>query len=200
MKTIITLLITAVLTLNVNAQSNPEKFTIEFLGVKIDGPLEACAQKFVAKGFKIVKREGNVYTMSGLIKSQSSELYLIGTPTSKLACKVSIYFPEDASWYGIKSDYESFKSLLVRKYGEPANDYHFFSSPYYEGDGYETTAVKIEKCHYAAFWNEEPSENSSGYNIILQISKFMQIQMGYENAKNMELKSKEESIIDNKNF
>lgn len=181
-------------------KNNSENFTIEFLGIKIDGPIEECYQKYVTKGFKLVSKEDNYYKLKGIVKNQTVELYLVGTPISKKVCKLAVYFPEQSSWYSIKSDYKDIKSTITEKYGKPTDDYSFFSSPYYEGDGYEETAVKVEKCHYAAIWNEPYGPNTSGYNILVQISKWMQVSLQYENAKNMDIKDKEDKQLDNKNF
>lgn len=201
MKTLITLFALFV-ALNTNAQLNntAEKFTIEFMGVKVDGPIEQCAQKYVAKGFRVNKRESAFYKLTGMVKSQTVELYLIATPITKKVCRLAVYFPEQISWMSIKSDYKDLKKTIIDKYGDPKDDYNFFSSPYYEGDGYETSAVKIEKCHYAAIWQEEPGPSTTGYNILLQISKWMQVTLQYENAKNMDIKEREDKQLDNQNF
>lgn len=62
--------------------------------------------------------------------------------------KVTVLTTVYSSWRAIHSDYNEFKRVYEQKYGHPDVDYHFFSSPYELGDGYETTAVKLNKCYY----------------------------------------------------
>ena len=50
--------------------------------------------------------------------------------------------------------------LFTKKYGEPKDHFEFFSSPYYEGDGYELQALRKEKCNYISFWTLDKGDYS----------------------------------------
>lgn len=49
--------------------------------------------------------------------------------------------------------YRSMKDVLLKKYGAPTNDFEFFNKPYYDGDGYETQAIRVGKATFACFWS-----------------------------------------------
>ena len=94
--------------------------------------------------------------MSVKLKGNSShpalELFAFFSPITKLTWKLVVYLPEQTSWYDLKSQYTQYLDLLIVKYGEPSNNYGFFSNPYAEGDGNEMAAISLEKCTYTASW------------------------------------------------
>lgn len=166
-------------------------FAQEFLGVKVDGTKQEFVAKFVAKGFKVVKVEGgneNATSMKGSYGGTNYELVIINTPVTKKVWKLAVYLPEQTSWYSLKSAYEQYLGVLVSKYGDPNKSYNFFKDPYYEGDGYEMSAVALDKCVFSSFWE----------NIYIEISKYRQVKISYENATNSALDDEEKEKI-NKN-
>lgn len=160
---------------NLNAQ--------EFMGVKVDGSMNNIIQKLSAKGFSVHKKnvDQNNLIMKGNVGSEKVEIYAFFTPISKVCWKLKVFLPEQTTWYKLKSQYESMLENLTEKYGEPTNTYNFFSSPYYEGDGYEMSAVALEKVTYSAFWKE----------VYIEITKFKQVAVNYENEVNTEKMSEE---------
>lgn len=168
-------------------------FSQEFLGIKVDGPKQEVVNKFIAKGFRVKTIKGgseNVTSMEGNYAGTNYEINIVNTPTSKKVWKIAVYLPEQSNWYSLKSSYEKYLETLTEKYGQPTKSYGFFSSPYYEGDGFEMTALAIEKCNYAAYWLD--------IIMSIEISKYKQIKISYENAVNSELDDQEREKI-NKN-
>jgi len=166
----------------------------EFMGVKVEGDKATFISKFKAKGFIITRAENsNVVTMKGTVGGKQYELLISSTPKTKQVWKVSVYLPEATSWSTLKSEYEDYLGILTEKYGEPEKKYSFFSSPYDEGDGYEMSAIKLEKCNYSAFW-------SSSVGIYIAISKFQQVRISYENEKNSALDDLEKKQINSQIF
>jgi len=182
-----TLLISSLLLLasfTVIAQTKPAP---EFMGVKIDSTMDYCIKQFLGKGFTLVKKDANITSMTGKLGADEIELYIIASLASKKVWKTAIYFPKYTDWASLKSKFTGLKDIMDNKYGTPKNDYHFFASPYEEGDGYEMTAVAVEKCDYFVAWQSE--ENN--YTISLDISKFKQPRVSYENSANAEQNRKE---------
>jgi len=169
-----------------SASSKAKDTSIYFNGVKVDGKITQFVEKLKLKGFTVSKTIKNGYVMSGKFLGKTIELYIFGTPTSKLVTHVDAYFPKQTEWYTIKNEYETLKEKVTGIYGNPSEDFAFFSSPYYEGDGYEESAVKIGKCVYSSYW-----DNSNFWSIILTIEKYMQVSISYENSKNMKIREKE---------
>ena len=197
MKKIISVLFAFVISFTVFAQNNSEH--LKFMGIPINGTCYQLAQKIAAKGFQLKPIEGKAATPSSThIKLMGTfagidncEIYVIGTKGTKTAWKVVVYLPEEDKWSDIKYQYNKFKESLEKKYGEPDDDFHFFSSPYYEGDGYEMSAIELEECHYSAFWDN---------GIYIMISKFCQVKICYEDPINSEKDEKYREIIMDKDL
>lgn len=166
-------------------------YSQSFNGVPISGDLPTAISRFKAKGFIVKKLYDNSVIMQGTLSNNQVDLFIFTTPKSKQIFKIALYFPKKISWLSLKEEYDKYKDILTQKYGEPSNEYDFFSKPYYLGDGYELQAVRMEKCTYATYWMDK-----DGMNISVEISKYEQVNMVYENIKNVELKQKEQGQVD----
>jgi hypothetical protein len=155
-----------------------KSFSQSFNGVEISGNISAAVEKFKLKGFKLSKKEDNVYIMSGELFNEQVELFLFATPITRQYAKCVVYFPE-SSWYSLKRDYNKFVELFDEKYGYHTSQYEFFSEPYYEGDGYELNALMLEKCTYITYWV------LSKVSMAVEISKHKQVKLVYENNATM---------------
>lgn len=168
-----------------------------FNEVKIDGSSTEYIAKIKAKGYTVKEyyKNGN----GAILKKDLNELYVFWTPKSKIVYKVTLYLPKKDSWYSIKAEYQKYSDILSAKYGEPNPDnvYAYFSKPYYEGDGYEMSALSLGKVTYFKFWDLSATEN---LQLGLSISKYEQVEISYENHKNTLIKEKEQYDIDNKTF
>ena len=165
-------------------------FAQSFNGVAISGSMQTAVNAFKAKGFVVTDNLQNITVMKGKIQSQTVELYIKVTPKTKQVYAFSMYFPKQISWSGITSEYERLKNILIEKYDQPRNEYDFFSTPYFLGDGYELQALRLEKCTYASYWFDKDNMNVS-----IEMSKYEQVNLAYENVKNVELKSREQGQV-----
>lgn len=165
---------------------------LEFKGIQMKGSINDFADKLVKMGYIIKENTGNVITLEGQFVGKDATIYIAGTPKTNTIWKVMVYLPEVSSWYSIKSDYKYYKDMYTQKYGAPKDVYEFFSKPYYEGDGYEMSALKNDKCHYfSAFHTNEGV-------VVLEISTFKKVRFSYEDNANTELRNKEKdtAVID----
>ena len=167
----------------------------EFLGIEVDGKRDEVIQKFKAKGFIVDGDiEGNVVSMKGSVGNRNFELNIVSTPKTKVVWNFAVYLPKQSTWNSLLDDYTRFKMTLTDKYGNPEKSFDFFSSPYKLGDGYEMTAVAEEKAHYASYWNWKD------YVLSIDISKWKQVKIAYENTNNAKLREKEQKDIDSNIF
>lgn len=171
----------------VNAQS--------FDGVPVSGDLPTAVAKYKAKGYTVSKYIENGVILKGKVAGNSIELFVFTTPKSKKVCKMVAYLDEDISWRSLKYNYNKFYDIFLEKYGEPDSKYDFFSSPYEEGDGYELQAVSLEKATFAAYWLRRDN-----LTVAVEISKYKQIKLVYENNLVMNIRDKEQSEIESKSF
>lgn len=159
-------------------------FSQEFYGIKIEGTRQQLISKYVAKGFVVQTNPAPTSTgvsLKGKVNGKDLEIIIINSPISKLVWKLTVYFPEEVGWYSLKSCYFKYLDVLKEKYGEPESSYSNFVSPYYEGDGYEMSAVSLKKCNYCAFWGD----------MVLSISEFKQVSVMYQNNENAEISQRE---------
>ena len=160
---------------------------IEFKGIPLNGSLSSFVEKMKREGFKFKEYSDNsVAIMEGLFTGKNVEIFVISSSKTKTVWKVSSYYEGKESWLSLKRDYNEMVELFKKKYGEPVKHFEFFSKPYYEGDGYEMQALKKEKCFYASFW-----ETDKG-TMIVEITEWGQIRVGYEDRINIKVKQKEE--------
>ena len=69
------------------------------------------------------------------------------------------------------------------------------TSRYYVGDGFEMQAVEKEKCRFMSFWS-----NIGGASYSVEITKYKQVKITYENDELFRLKDKETLDIKSKIF
>jgi len=201
MKKITLSFIFGLFTLFTSAQSNRAatistfgKEIPEFLGIEVDGKRDEVIEKFKAKGFIVKNDKDNVVSMKGSVGNRNFDLNIVSTPKSKIVRKFAVYLPEQSTWNILLDEYTRYKMTLTDKYGKPESSFDFFSSPYQLGDGYEMTAVAADKSHYAAYWTLK------GYALSIEISKWKQVRIAYENENNSKIAEKEQKDIDSNIF
>lgn len=165
-----------------------------FQGIPIAGTLDSMIISLKSKGFNLDKclEEYDAAIMNGNFAGKQAELYILRTHKSKQVWKIAVYFEENESWYSLKREYYEYKEAYKTKYGKPTDSFEYFVDPYYEGDGYELQALRLDKCTYLSVWELETG------SIGVQLNDSGRLTLGYEDKINRELKNKEEkrSIID----
>ena len=187
MKKINLLITTLLLSLSVFAQGH-----LTFKGLEINGSLAEFSAQLSSMGYTLfyTNDSGDAKVFKGPFAGYDDcKIFVLATPKTKTVWKVAVNFPEQKSWSTLKSMYNNYKVSLTNKYGDPASDYHFFSKPYYEGDGYEFQALRNEKCFYTAMF-----ENDLG-DILIEIDdkdyNSGQVCISYEDKINGELRQSE---------
>lgn len=174
-------------------------FAQSFHGVTLGQSLSATQQVFLNKGFTPLRSVEGIKYMKGTIAGDNYEIALLYTPTSKKVWKIVVYTGPVFSWISLKYQHKKFKDLLTKKYGEPTNDFWYFRSPYYEGDGFELQALRKEAMVSSVFFRD-PEGNS----IFMEMVSFDfgkgQIRIGYENAEAVKLYTAETEKIEKGTF
>lgn len=166
-------------------------FSQSFDGVPISGDLPTAIARFKAKGYTLDKYTSSGVILDGKILSNNIQLFIFVTPKTKKVYKMVAYLDEDISWSSLKYTYMRFLGILTDKYGNPDGSNESFTTPYYEGDGYELSAVGLDKVNYSAYWL-----NKSAMNLGVEISTFKQVKLTYENKELMSLKRTEQAQIE----
>lgn len=158
---------------------------LEFKGVPIDGNIDNFVSELKKQGFEELHRLDAGAIMKGNFTGKDANIYILPSAKTKTVWKVSAQFGEDESWQDLKSYYFEYVKLYASKYGEPSNHFEFFSSPYYEGDGYELQALRKDKCNYLTAF-----ELSNGV-ITISITTQGKVSLSYEDSKNAEIMKQE---------
>ena len=171
-----------------------------FMGIPVSGTLTSFTAQLKAKGFVYVPSESTptFAVLNGTVSNQSVQLMVVGTPTTKMTAKLVVFYPEQATWSTLKSQFEEMTLVFTQKYGTPDETYGFFSSPYEEGDGYEMTAVSVEKSFFMSVW--KPNAKYPNQTLAVRITKSQRVTLVYENNQTMALKDEEQSKIDENTF
>lgn len=197
--TMFLLLLFTLTSLNLEAQypsgvTSPklEEEVSQFMGIPPSGFLNDVIKKFISKGFKLKSfNQDSTYTLlRGYLSDEQIELAILSSIYSKTVWKFVVMLPVRNSWTSIKSEYEKYKGVISNKYGNPNENFEYFRTPYYEGDGHEESAVKLEKVVMSTYWK----------SVCVEISQFMQVWISYENKKNIPIVEKEEQKRNNQIF
>lgn len=109
-------------------------------------------------------------------------LLLMGFFYKNQLVKVSLMTDLLETWYDVKSDYKRICEAFVSKYGKSLMDSKKFTSPYYEGDGYEMQALRLKKLEMVSYWKDayenyisvslESTDEYGYFSIVYEHSKF----------------------------
>lgn len=160
------------------------KTHIKFMGIELNNAVDLAMLDLQKKGFELldIRKEG--YALSGKFMNRNSTIMLHATPKSNNIYKVSIFFSEEKSWYGLKSEFQNIVKSYRTKY-KCIDSGRTFLEPYYEGDGFELQGVAKDKCCYFDKYQTE------GGTIYIEISDLKCIKIQYKDSFNSKLNEKE---------
>ena len=192
MKKITTIMTAVLISIVAHAQT--------FMGVQISGTLTSFSTQMKAKGFVTSLSESSptLIVMKGTLNNESVKLLVAGTPTTKMTKKIVVLYPEETSWYSLSDKYDAVVNRVTQKYGTPDETHSFFSDPYELGDGYEMTAVAVDKCFYMSVW--QPDETYPNQTIAVRINSSGKVALVYENNEMMEKSEKEQEALDKETY
>lgn len=178
---------------------NFQLFGQNFNGIQLGKSLQQTELELKQKGFDFSKEiTPTIRTYNGKIGETPTKISIVLTPTSKIVWKIQVEVEQSYSWYSSKSSFSKYRDILIEKYGTPKDEYTFFTKPYYDGDGYEMSAIRNDKCTYINAW-----ENEEGY-IILELRSYkydaVVTTISYENKKASNIKQEETKNINSKTF
>ena len=168
-----------------------------FDGVKIGGTMAQMRFKLEQKGYKLDEVKNNAVWMKGTLANKKVSVGIIGSLKSKTVWKVVAFFDSKNDWYSLKNEFESINNILAKKYGETESCYRFFSTPYYEGDGYEISALANDKVTFACYYK---NKEEGKLTLSIEINSSACILLSYENIENTILMNKEKEEAEMSSF
>ena len=126
-----------------------------FKNVEIGGCIDDVLVELQNSGYTILDRGKEGALLGGSFAGESNCQILVSlSEFINEVESITVMLPESLSWWTLKATYENFKEKLTRKYGHPESIEQFYD-PYYEGDGYEITALENQKAFYSSKFNAD---------------------------------------------
>lgn len=165
---------------------------LTFKGIPITGSVESFTKQMESKGFTYLTEVEGGRVFEGKFAGQYAATFVLFSPKTRVVWKVVVSYKAENSWYDLKQKYLNFKRQYTEKYGAPESTHEFFSDPYYEGDGYELTALSQDKCLYSTYYSVDTGM------INISMSKEGGIDLVYEDKINCnKILKEQESEIEN---
>lgn len=168
-----------------------------FKNIPIAGDINDFIGQLQSIGYELEQPFNPVYKLAVLRGSFAGNtdcaIVAFSTPKSHLTKGVMIHLREHQVWYNLKDQYEKIKSQLSKKYGTPES-YEYFLDPYYEGDGYELTALGSDHCTYSSTFELENGK------VILFLTSDAKVSIMYQDKINAEIADVEEESIADDDF
>ncbi len=181
---ILTLVIGVLLFSNVSF-SQESKATLDgFWGIKFGSTIPETKKILLSKKTGTIDEKNSSETSIVLLKPEfagKTPLFMVlqfvddKFHTAKVVFKSTL----DAKVFEL---YDSVKKDINDKYYKTEKDYKFFKSPFEDGDGYETTALKVGKATIAAYWTFKQADGFEN-SVSLEIDETLLVVLNYQDAK-----------------
>lgn len=163
-----------------------------FKGIPMQGTVDQFAQKLAAKGCTIDSREKGVVAMIGDFAGyKECPIGLIGSNDGSIS-KVIVLFEAQEAWSSLSIQYNTLKSMLTTKYGEPAGTIEEFQNSYVNTDSERLHEMLMDRGTWQTSW-ATPKGNI--YLIISHYDLEVRVSLVYEDAINSE-KAKQDAYDD----
>ena len=163
-----------------------EGFPTGFLGISWGSSKEIFKESMLKREgvtFDETNSEENILIFDGGTFGGDSVAYITSFFFQNQLAKVLVVFKPKKQ--DVIPTYTQWVANLSGKYGKPTSAYKTFTTPYEEGDGYETQAIENGKADYSSYWlfkvAEKPDTQRNGMS--LEIEDNLSIIISYEYAE-----------------
>lgn len=151
---------------------------LRFKDIPISGNINSFVDELKKQEYKILKMSQESAILSGRFTGENAYILVQATPKSVYG--VTVMFDEKETWKSIKSQYDNYKILLTKKYGEPIESQEKFDSDIVENTETELYALKEERYNYYSFFKVNDGDGT----IKLSISPNAQLVINYVDTIN----------------
>ena len=166
-----------------------------FYGIQLNQHKNLVINALVAKGFTVKSVETGYTTLKGRLVNEDVTITVIHTVTSKKVRKLMILYYGNTTWETARNKYNDLVGVLEQKYGPVSEKYEYFSSPYYDGDGYELQAISSDNGTWASLWFDLVSFPNLG--VCVEIEDEGLVTVLYEVISNVTLHQQEMQKLQN---
>lgn len=166
---------------------------LTFKGIGIYGNPEDVILQLESQGYTLIQpysyNDHTAVLLGSFAGVQNCTILVSCTPSTDVVYSIGVIFPENyTDWFSLKNQYQYYKDNLSKKYGE-IQPFEYFQDPYYEGDGYELTAIMSRQGHFMS-----SAETPKG-KISVMITSDCKICLFYQDKSGTELNEKEMNSI-----
>ena len=161
----------------VGTASNVEVPPITFAGIAwgTSGPVGKASLAAAGFVFDSTDKDGDL-NFHGTLEGYPTHLILLMADGKSAKVFINILTPDPKA----REVYGDLKEALTSKYGHPSTGIEHFSDPYYDGDGYEDQAIRLDKAKFMQLWTRPTPAGDEG--LVLQVTDALTVQCAYESA------------------
>lgn len=142
-----------------------EQEHMKFKGIQIDGTLNNFVSEMKANGFEHIATQDGVAIFNGDFAGyKNCEVGVLSLKETNIVNTVAVFFPVCNDWPSIWRNYDSIKTMLIEKYGEPSEcveEFQTYSEPNSDMDRWSALVTG----HYTYYTNFETDKG----NILIEI-------------------------------
>ena len=138
-----------------------------FAGLQYGLSVPAIKAELLKKGYEAETDDDGDIKFTGMVMGNNcfGWVFFINGKMGKVSVNIN------APQHNIISIYNDVVKTLIGKYGKPDKIFKFFKDPYYDGDGYETQAIRLGKGFYLTVWDG---------SLMVSITDQLLVNIGYE--------------------
>ena len=169
---------------------------LTFKGIPINGAPEEISKQLQAHGFvqAEVFQNGSICLDGTFAAVENCIIVINYSKLVETTWAITVWFPEQDSWFSLQDQYQRFKDMFIKKYGRPEKDFEFFMPPYEDGDGDELSALKSDYVTYMSFFYTDLGV------ITVELDTSCCLKITYEDKFNSDLVSKQRESVANEDI
>lgn len=141
------LLLCMLLSLAVQAQTATGH--LKFKGVPMDGPVDEFVEKIKGTDLQVVDKFDDATMLTGTFAGyRNCKVFVYPSKGNGHVRMVGVTFDLQETWPDLYSNYLSLKTMLTKKYGEPAKCKEVFDWPSEPDDHTKMYLVETDRCKY----------------------------------------------------
>jgi len=145
--------------------SNASAYAI-FAGIPFGLDHAEVRRLMTSKGYVFDYTDTNYEIYKGIVANTGSDIIMFYDDSNALA-KVCVNL--QTSEHDFREKYSQLHDQLIKKYGNPKQDYHFFQWPYSEEDEYQDTPFLAGKAVFSAYWPQPDAVSQLSITITMQL-------------------------------
>ncbi|HKO18478.1 MAG TPA: hypothetical protein VJU82_06295 [Acidobacteriaceae bacterium] len=163
------------------AQTQQAKSDYTFAGLVWGASPATTRSTLTAQGLKFIEvdADGDL-DFTGTLYGYPAAVFAIMAHERLVRISVTLLTPDQEA----RAVYADLKTTLTRKYGTPRFDIQRFIDPYYDGDGFEEQAIRLDKANYVALWYHGTGHVATTESaLVLSITDKLDIELDYDSTQ-----------------